>query len=51
MVPHPEGGERTAATVIASETPRAGMTVRSVLIGALLIPLNAWWLAQIEYVR
>jgi len=30
---------------------RQQITVRAVLIGLLLIPINAWWLAQIEYVR
>jgi hypothetical protein len=27
------------------------VTWRSILIGLVLIPLNAWWLVQIEYVR
>lgn len=27
------------------------ITLRAVTIGLVLIPLNAWWLAQIEYVR
>lgn len=36
---------------MTSQTPGIGITARSVLIGSLLIPLNAWWLAQIEYVR
>jgi hypothetical protein len=30
---------------------RAGVTLRSVIIGLALIPPTAWWLAQIEYVR
>ncbi|MGC9317110.1 MAG: DUF6785 family protein [Armatimonadota bacterium] len=34
-----------------SRTQRNGITARAVAIGLLLIPLNAWWLAQIEYVR
>jgi hypothetical protein len=33
-----------------AEPPRP-VTLRAVLIGAALIPLCAWWLAQIEYVR
>lgn len=27
------------------------VTVRALLIGLLLVPVNAWWLVQIEYVR
>src|SRR3954452_20131077 len=35
----------------AGAAPATRVTLRSVLIGLLLIPANAWWLAQIEYVR
>ena len=31
--------------------PRSAISRRSVLLGLMLIPANAWWLAQIEYVR
>src|SRR5436190_207395 len=40
-------------TVVTPTRPAdtTAVTRRSVLIGLLLIPPNAWWLAQIEYVR
>src|SRR5438445_8542147 len=47
-VPPAPGGTAVTPTGPASTTP---VTRRSVLIGLLLIPPNAWWLAQIEYVR
>jgi len=30
---------------------RIGLTARSVALGLVLLPLNAWWLTQIEFVR
>lgn len=52
-MPDNEQSPAPAAVSIQPE-PRPvpeGITVRAVLIGLVLIPLNAWWLAQIEYVR
>lgn len=43
-----------ASTVLIAPRPAATaerISRRAVLIGLLLIPLNAWWFAQIEYVR
>jgi hypothetical protein len=40
--------ERTPA---APPRPRGLLTLRVVLLALLLIPLNAWWLTEIEYVR
>ena len=45
---------RVTAPVVwaASQTAQPKRpTLRAVLIGLVLIPLNAWWIAQIEYVR
>ncbi len=42
------------STVLIAPRPAATaepISRRAVLIGLLLIPLNAWWFAQIEYVR
>ena len=36
---------------MSHEPRRSPVTVRAVLLGLLLIPVNAWWLVQIEYVR
>ncbi len=43
--PAPRPARPAAAATGSAVTPRA------VLIGLLLIPANAWWLIQIEYVR
>jgi hypothetical protein len=43
-------GARTA-TPPPQESRSGAITPRSVLIGLLLIPANAWWLIEIEYVR
>ena len=34
----------------AAQPPRAALTRRSVLLALLLIPLNAWWLVQTEFI-
>src|SRR4051794_2991979 len=40
------------ATPLAGQKPAAGaVTPRAVIIALALLPLNAWWLIQIEYVR
>ncbi len=46
----------SGASAVSAEAPalaRRGesITPRAVLLGLALIPLNAWWLSQIEYVR
>ena len=38
------------ASAPSTERP-AALTARAVTLGLLLVPLNAWWLTQIEYVR
>ncbi len=48
------GSARRASSILLTPqaTPAAErISRRAVLIGLLLIPLNAWWFAQIEYVR
>jgi hypothetical protein len=40
-----------AAPVRTAAAAAGGITLRSILIGLVLIPANAWWLAEIEYVR
>jgi hypothetical protein len=50
--PMSAGNETSAAPVAPSAVAKMQrISVRSVIIGFLLLPLNAWWLAQIEYVR
>lgn len=43
---------RTVTTAeVPREVPRAAFTLRGVVLALGLIPLNAWWLIQTEYVR
>lgn len=44
----PAGGLQAAR--LADPQPRAHFTLRAVLLSLILIPLNAWWLIQTEYV-
>lgn len=47
-------GPRAATTPIIASTAAPAperISRRAVIIGLLLLPLNAWWFAQIEYVR
>lgn len=36
---------------MAVSSPGRGVSLRAVLLGLVLLPVNAWWLIQIEYVR
>lgn len=44
-------GQSTKQGSVRTSKRLEPITLRAVIIGLLLIPLNAWWLAQIEYVR
>jgi hypothetical protein len=49
--PPPVTSPRPAAPAVKAGPPAHGVTARALLIGLLIIPANAWWLIQIEYVR
>ncbi|MFQ6131726.1 MAG: DUF6785 family protein [Armatimonadota bacterium] len=42
-----------SSTIEAALRPRPllGLSARAVVLGLVLIPVNAWWITQIEYVR
>ncbi|HZP83851.1 MAG TPA: DUF6785 family protein [Chthonomonadaceae bacterium] len=52
----PDAAHIGATAVVSPDTrpaarPRSPLTLRAVLFSLLLIPANAWWLIEIEYVR
>src|SRR5262249_47456397 len=49
--PQPQAAPRTAASRATPSQGGAAITLRAVLGGAALIPVNAWWLIETEYIR
>src|SRR5213593_945234 len=48
--PSPTASGSREAAPAQTPAPRAHFTLRAVVLALLLIPLNAWWLIQTEYV-
>ncbi|MFQ5811189.1 MAG: DUF6785 family protein, partial [Armatimonadota bacterium] len=45
------GGHDAPLDTAARPRGALGLSVRAVAVGLALVPVNAWWITQIEYVR
>ena len=41
----------TSASLASSQTPAHGVTLKSILIAVVLIPINCYWVIEMEVIR
>ena len=41
----------TSASLTSSRTPAHGVTLKSILIAVILIPINCYWVIEMEVIR